>query len=104
LLRLILPGGFNPLVVARARRRFSTQILLALREQNADSTLQIYEKTLALPQTSTEAMLKIEGYELSGPWQTGHDNIVICFKNPVPHLLKALTPRRLPEAYLFSPF
>jgi serine/threonine protein kinase len=66
-------------------------MFLALREQNADSALQIYEQTLALPQTSTEAMLKIEGYELNGPWQTGNDNIVICFKNTVPHLLKALT-------------
>ena len=70
-------------------------MFLALHEQNADSALQIYEQTLALPQTSTEAMLKIEGYELNGPWQTGNDNIVICFKNTVPHLLKALTPKEI---------
>lgn len=86
---------FNPGVVNRARRRFSTQILLAIAECKVDSAVQIYEQTLALPQTDTEAELKIEGYKMSGPWSAGNDNLVICFKGTVPHLLKALTPKEI---------
>ena len=54
---------FNPQVVVRARRRFSSQMLLAIAENKVDSAIQVYEQTLALPQTNTEAMLNIEGYE-----------------------------------------
>jgi serine/threonine protein kinase len=86
---------FNPHVVARARRRFSSQMLLAIQEQGVDSAVQVYEQTLALPCTATEAFLNIEGYQLNGPWQVGNDNIIICFKGTVPHLLKALTPKEI---------
>ncbi len=58
---------FNPQVVARARKRFSSQILLAIAENKVESAIQVYEQTLALPQTETEAMLYFEGYELNGP-------------------------------------
>jgi serine/threonine protein kinase len=68
-------------------------MFLALCEQNVESAIQIYEQTAALPQTDTEAMLKIEGYQLNGPWHTGNDNILICYKGTVPHLMKALIPK-----------
>lgn len=86
---------FNPQVVARARRRFSSQIFLAIAEHKVDSAIQVYEQTLALPQTATEAMLNFEGYELNGLWHTGNDNLIICYKDTVPHLLKALTPKEI---------
>ena len=93
LLRLGLPD-FNPQVVARARRRFSSQMFLAIAENKVDSAIQVYEQTLALPQTATEAMLNSEGYELN--WgHTGNDNLIICYKDTVPHLLKALTPKEI---------
>jgi serine/threonine protein kinase len=92
LLSLGLPD-FNPHVVARARRRFSSQMILAIAENNVDCAIQVYEQTLALPQTATEAMLIFEGYQLNGPWHAGNDNLIICYKDTVPHLLKVLTPK-----------
>lgn len=86
---------FNPHVVARARRRFSSQMLLAIAENKVDNAIQVYEQTLALPQTATEAMLNFEGYQLNGPWHAGNDNLTICYKETVPHLLKALTPKEI---------
>ena len=94
LLRLGVPD-FNPHVVARARRRFSSQMILAIAENKMGSAIQVYEQTLALPQTATEAMLTMEGYELNGPWHAGNDNLIICYKDTVPHLLKALTPKEI---------
>jgi serine/threonine protein kinase len=86
---------FNPQVVARARRRFSSQMFLAIAENKVDSAIQVYEQTLALPQTATEAMLNSEGYELNGPWHAGNENLIICYKDTVPQLLKALTPKEI---------
>ncbi len=63
-----------------------------------DSAIQVYEQTLALPMTSTEAMLTIEGYQLNGPWHEGNDNIIFCFQGTVAHLLKALTPKEFIRA------
>jgi serine/threonine protein kinase len=40
-------------------------------------------------------MFNIEGYELNGPWHTGNDNLIICYKGTAPHLLKALTPKEI---------
>jgi len=94
LLSLGLPD-FNPNVVARARRRFSSQMFLAIAEQKVESAIQVYEQTLALPQTATELILNVEGYELNGPWHAGNDNLIICYKGTVPHLLKALTPKEI---------
>jgi hypothetical protein len=87
--------GFIPNVVTRARRRFSSQMLLAVQEHCVNSAVLVYEQTLALPCTTTEAFLEIEGYKLNGLWQVGNDNIIICFKGTVPHLLKALTPKEI---------
>ena len=70
-------------------------MFLAIAENRVESAIQGYEQTLALPQTATEAMLNIEGYELNGPWHTGNDNLIICYKGTVPHLLKALTPKEI---------
>jgi len=94
LLSLGLPD-FNPHVVARARRRFSSQMFLAIAEHKVESAVQVYEQTLALPQTATEDMLNFEGYELNGPWHAGNANLIICYKGTVPHLLKALTPKEI---------
>lgn len=80
LLGLGLPD-FNPQVVARAHRRFSSQIFLAIAEHKVDSAIQVYEQTLALPQTATEAMLSFEGYELNGHLHAGNDNLIICYKH-----------------------
>jgi hypothetical protein len=103
LLSLGLPD-FNPQVVARARKRFSSQMFPAIVENKVDSAVQVYQQTLALPQTATEAMLNSEGYELNGSWHAGNGNLTICYKDTVPHLLKALIPRRSPEAHLYSLF
>ena len=43
LLSLGLPD-FNPQVVARARRRFSSQMFLAITENKVDSAIQVYEQ------------------------------------------------------------
>ena len=88
----------NPQVVARARRRFSSQIFLAIAENNGDSAIQVYGQTLALPQTGTELMLSFEGYELNGAWLSGNDNLIVCYKDTVPHLLKALNPKEFTRA------
>lgn len=93
----------NHNVVARARRRFSSQMFLAMAENKVESAIEVYEQTLALPQTATEATLSLEGYELNGLWHSGNDNLVICFKDTVPHLLKALTPKEISRgSSLFS--
>lgn len=89
-------------VVQRARRRFSAQILLAISERRVDSAVQIYEQTLALPQTATELMLKLEGYQVNGPWREGIDNLVICHKGTIPHLLKGLSPKEISRASSLS--
>jgi len=70
-------------------------MFLAIAEHRVESAIQVYEQTLALPQTATEAMLNIEGYELNGPWHPGNDNLIICYKGTAPHLLKALTPKEI---------
>jgi serine/threonine protein kinase len=102
LLKVGLPE-VNPHVVARARRKFSAQIFLAITERRVDSAIQVYEQTLALPQTATETMLNIEGYQLNGLWHVGNENIIICYKGTVPHLLKALTPKEISRgSSLFS--
>ena len=90
-----LRDPINPNVVTRARRRFSSQMLLAIQEQSVDSAVQLYEQTLALPCTATENLLAIEGIQVNGPWQVGNRNIIICFKGTAPHLLKALTPKEI---------
>lgn len=94
LLSLGLPD-FNPHVVARARRRFSSQMFLAIAENKVDSAIQVYKQALALPQTETEAMLKLEGYELNESWHVGNGNLMICYKGTVTHVLKALTPKEI---------
>ena len=70
-------------------------MFLAIAENKVDSAIQVYEQTLALPQTATEAMLSFEGYELNGACHAGNDNLIICYKDTVPHLLKALTPKEI---------
>jgi len=101
LLRVRLPK-FNPNIVARARRRFSAQINLAITENNVDSAFEVYEQTCRLPQTSTEMMLNFNGYLLNGPWNLGNDNFIICYKDTVPHILKALTPHEARRASSLS--
>jgi serine/threonine protein kinase len=92
----------NPQVVNRARRRFSSQILLAIAEKKVESAIQVYEQTQALPQTETEQLLSIEGYQMNGPWQSGNINLIICYKGTVPHLLKALTSKEFSRASSLS--
>lgn len=83
-------SDINPRVVARARRMFSSQVSLAMLENRVESAIEIYEQTLALPQTATEEMLNAEGYQLNYA-HTGNERTIVCFKGTIPLLLKALT-------------
>jgi serine/threonine protein kinase len=62
------------------------------------SAIQVYNQTMALPQTATEAMLNFEGYVLNGLWQLGNENLLVCFKGTVTHMLKALTQKEISRA------
>ena len=95
-------ADFNPHVVDRARRRFSSQMFLAIAEVNVHSAIEIYEQTLALPQTATEAILEFEGYEFNGSLYRGTENLIICFKGTVPHLLKVLTQKEFDKGVSLS--
>jgi len=50
----------------RAQKRFAPRITAAIVQNDPDLALGIYEDTLSLPQTSTEAeLLKVQGENLN---------------------------------------
>lgn len=80
----------NPHVLDRAIKRYAAQIALAFSNNDAQLAFEIYDETASLPQTQTELALKVQGYEINGSLFTGNDNLVICFKDTVPCILKVL--------------
>jgi hypothetical protein len=77
-------GDIDSHVVARARRRFAAQIQLAVSERRVEGAIEVYQQTLGLPQTATEAMLDAEGYKINGNLHAGNEDLVICYKGVVP--------------------
>jgi hypothetical protein len=73
----------------------------AVSEQRFDVAAQAYNQTLALPQTDTESQLTIEGIQMNGAWHAGNEDITICYKGTVAHLLKALTPKEAKRGSAF---
>lgn len=91
-------GDFNVNVLSRMRRRFSGQVNLAITENSAAAARDIYDQTLALPQTETEQDLIVAGYSLNGLWSAGNEAFIICYKGTRTFLLKALTPKESERA------
>lgn len=91
-------GPVNANVVARMRRRFGTEVLMAIYEKKPLLAREIYIRTEALPQTQTELGLSANGYTMNGPWHAGIDTILICYKETRTYLLKLLQEKEYTRA------
>lgn len=91
----------QPGVVARCRRRFGNMVLQAIQENSSEVASMAYEQAAALPQTNTELQLKIEGYELNGPWNGCDEKFIICYKDTFAKLLKVLSSKEFQRGSTF---
>jgi len=79
-------------VVVRTAKRFPQQYDTALRMRDPIIAHRTYEDGLALPTTTTEQELnQYAGYKLNGNLITNNDNLIICFKETTPYIMKILT-------------
>lgn len=82
--------------------RCSGLVQQAVFEQDEDVALEAYYQAEAFPQTETERMLTNEfGYVLNKSTLYGIENLVICFKEAAPHVLKSLNEREYVRADSF---
>jgi len=81
---------YNRNLIPRCRSRFGAQVLQALADQSSELAFSVYSQAELLPQTQTELMLCEQyGYVLNGNLYNS-DNLVICYKDAAPHVLKCL--------------
>jgi serine/threonine protein kinase len=91
-LESLLHEGAHPHVIDRMRKRFGNLVIQAVSERNNELAKDTYEKACALPQTMTEQEILVAGYSLNGS-MLGNDNLIICYRGTITHLLKVLTPK-----------
>jgi serine/threonine protein kinase len=72
-------------------KQFPQQYDTALRMRDPIIAHRTYEDGLALPTTATEQELDNVGYTLNGNLITNNNNLIICFKETTPYIIKILT-------------
>lgn len=80
----------NMHVVVRTAKRFPQQYDTALRMRDPIIAHRTYEDGLGLPTTATEQELNDVGYKLNSNVITNNDNLIICFKETTPYIMKIL--------------
>lgn len=91
-LESLLHKGAHPHVISHMRRRFGNLVIQAVSERNNELAEDTYVKASALPQTMTEQEILVAGYKLNGS-MLRNDNLIVCYRGTVTHLLKVLTPK-----------
>lgn len=82
----------NAHIVDRAIKRFSGQVQLSVIAKDPRLALNTYQEAERLPATYTEVELDSKyGYKLNGNLIRDNDNMIICFKDTTPYVLKILT-------------
>lgn len=82
----------NPHVVDRAIKRYPGQVTLVITSLDPLLALNIYQDAERLPATYTELELANDfGYQINGNVIRDNDNLIICFKDTTPYILKLLT-------------
>jgi hypothetical protein len=83
----------NANVVARMQQRYAAEVNNALRTNDFEHLRTIYERSAALPYTTTAAELSAAGtgFVLDGVLFSGNESLNVCFKEGVPHVLKVCT-------------
>ena len=89
-------------IIHRMVDRFQFRCDIALRTEDFNLLRALYEKAEALPSTATAAEFStIDGYVLNGQLFVGNQDLQICFKAGLPHLLKISTEEEYSRAITF---
>ena len=89
-------------VIGRMVLRFQTRCDIALRTGDDVLLWSIYELAKALPTTATISdFSSVNGYVMGGQLFNGNDDLQICFKAGLPHVLKISTEEEYSRATLF---
>jgi hypothetical protein len=79
-------------VINRAIKRFVPQVQLAVAGMDSELAYDIYDETHRFLATYTELELNTDfGYQINSNLIRDNDNLVICFKDTTPYILKILT-------------
>jgi serine/threonine protein kinase len=88
---------YNLNIIPRMRRRFPGLVIQVVNEQLPAVAREVYNQTIALPQTETEQQLQVIGYQLYDSWH-GNDNFLLCHKETKTYLLKVLASKEYTRA------
>jgi serine/threonine protein kinase len=84
--------AINLHVIDRVIKRFAPRVQLAVAGMDPELAYDIYDEAHRLPATYTELELNTDfGYQINGNLIRDNDNLVICFKDTTPYILKILT-------------
>eukprot|EP01039_Chlorochromonas_danica_P012145 gene12145-13810_t len=83
-------------------RKFGWSVDIAIRTNDTELLAGAYEDALKLPSVQTTVELERNGFVLDGVLINGNDNLQICFKRSVPHVLKICSPQEYERAKNFE--
>ena len=102
ILRTVNNGEADERVIERMLFRYETRCDIALRTEDFSLLRAIYERAKALPNTATIGdFLTVNGYVMDGQLFIGNDDLQICFKAGLPHVMKISTQEEYSRAILF---
>ena len=102
ILRQVNNGEADERVIERMVVRFQTRCDIALRTGDFSLLRSVYELAKALPTTATCSDFSIvNGYVMDGQLFNGNDDLQICFKAGLPHVMKISTQEEYSRATLF---
>lgn len=87
-------------VVPLARIKYGQMVHLAVTEGNPDLAVRAYNRAKRLPSKATVERLQKAGY-LLGEMQSDGSDLLLCFKDDCPRMLKCLTDSEAARAQIF---
>lgn len=92
----------DPNAVSRMVRKFGWSVDIAIRTNDTQLLRGAYEDAKKLPSVQTSIELERNGFVLDGVLINGNENLQICFKGSVPHVLKVCSPQEYERALNFE--